>query len=114
MTQPIKRIEERTSDKSLVPVPFEYTINVGQDVAPVVIRFQEGPVDPEKGPNGVFMEDVIDVLVRRLTGFQSFPETACMQNELALQMLNAAKFELNKRATAREEAGVTGTLDQHE
>jgi len=107
------RITTQTAVNSLVPGPFLYTINLPNG-KPVSIRFQDGPVDPKKGENGIFLEDLIDVMVMRLTAFQGHKATACLQNEMALQFLNAAKHELTSRTAARKDAGVLGTLGQHE
>jgi hypothetical protein len=107
------RITTQTSIKSLLPAPSLYTINVPNG-SPVSIRFQEGPIDPKKGENGIFMEDLIEVMIMRLIAFQRHNATACLNNEMALQFLTAAKHELTARTAARKEAGVVGTLGKHE
>lgn len=70
------------------------------------IKFQEGTI-PENGVNGCQIEDVIDVLVERLNGFQQgqFP---CGENAYAIQMLSMAKQALVQRTKRRTEAGMEG------
>src|SRR6266446_6206955 len=49
------------------------------------IKFQAGPIH-ERGVNGCSIEDVIDVLVERLRGFQNGP-FQCGENEDAIRDL---------------------------
>ena len=72
-----------------------------------VIVFQDGPVK-EAGVNGVFMEDLIDICIHRLTCFQTGPY-ACEENNQALVFLHAAKASLDKRTENRRMRGVEGT-----
>lgn len=75
------------------------------------IKFQEGAVDLN-GVNGCQIEDVIDVLVERLQGFQqgSFP---CRENALAITKLEEARLWLNERTRKRKEQGVEGKDEKH-
>ena len=70
------------------------------------IEFQNGPV-LENGINGCQIEDVIDVLLERLMGFQE-TEYVCRENSLAITKLQEAKFWLYERTRNRIERGVEG------
>lgn len=79
---------------------------------PVIwIQFQVGPIK-EVGVNGCAIEDVIDVLIRRLEGFQKGP-FACAENQQALKHLTYAKEDLLIRTAKREGQGVEGTNAPH-
>lgn len=75
------------------------------------IKFQEGTVE-ENGVNGTQIEDVIDLLVERLNGFQkgAFP---CRENALAITKLEEARMWLNERTRKRKEQGVEGKNEKH-
>ncbi|HFK1543485.1 TPA: hypothetical protein ACGXM3_005307 [Bacillus cereus] len=75
------------------------------------IKFQEGAIQ-EHGVNGAQIEDVIDVLIERLDGFQmgGFP---CEENAKAIAMLDNAKYWLNERTRKRQEQGVEGKYTNH-
>ncbi len=77
----------------------------------ITIKFQEGPIQ-DHGVNGAQIEDVIDVLVNRLQGFQNggFP---CRENALAITKLEEARLWLNERTRKRREQGVEGKYQQH-
>jgi len=80
--------------------------------APVIdIRFQAGPIQ-ERGVNGCAIEDVIDVLVTRLEGFQKGP-FRCRENAIALTHLETAKLWLLERTRKRQAQGVEGTNAPH-
>lgn len=74
------------------------------------IKFQEGPIG-EVGVNGGQIEDVIDLLVGRLQGFQqTFP---CRENALAITKLEESRLWLNERTRKRQSQGVEGTNQAH-
>jgi hypothetical protein len=75
------------------------------------IKFQEGPVK-ENGVNGCQIEDVIDVLVKRLQGFQAgnYP---CRENALAITKLEEARLWLEERTMKRKAQGVEGLNKAH-
>lgn len=77
----------------------------------IEIKFQEGPVR-EVGVNGCQMEDVIDVLVDRLQGFQD-GQFACRENALAVTKLEEARMWLNERTRRRTQQGVEGYNKPH-
>lgn len=88
-----------------VPADGEETLQV------IDIRFQEGPLT-HVGANGCQLEDVIDVCVERLQGFQRGP-FACRENELAIQKLEEARLWLSLRNWKRQAQGVEGTMRPH-
>lgn len=71
------------------------------------IDFQEGPIK-ECGVNGVMNEDLINMVICRLEGFQK-SEFACKENEQAINKLSEALMWLRKRTNDREARGVEGT-----
>ena len=75
------------------------------------IKFQLGPL-PVVGPNGVYIEDVIAVLVERLDGFQQ-GAFACHENDMAIRMLGHAQDQLRQRKNRRTAAGL-GPYDAEE
>ena len=73
----------------------------------ISLRFQCGPIK-EHGVNGTTIEDVIDVLIARLQGFNAGP-FRCRQNSLAITALEEAQNWLYRRTLARIRAGTEGT-----
>lgn len=73
----------------------------------VNIKFQCGPIQ-EHGVNGTSIENVIDLLVARLQGFQRGPFN-CRENAAAIHCLLAAKAALESRTARREATGIEGT-----
>jgi hypothetical protein len=71
------------------------------------VNFQEGPIK-ECGVNGVANEDLINMVIRRLEGFQK-SEYACRENALAITKLEESLMWLRKRTNDREARGVEGT-----
>lgn len=61
------------------------------------VIFQRGPVDEEKGPNGITVEVLLAIVEDRLVGFQSGPYP-CEENDIALVNVRAAKAALHARA----------------
>lgn len=103
------------SDLALVEVDESESIEENVDAKPrdfIDIKFQEGTVK-DNGVNGAQIEDVIDVLVERLEGFQKgqFP---CRENALAITKLEEARMWLNERTHRRKEQGVEGRNLKHE
>lgn len=76
------------------------------------ITFQNGAVS-ENGVNGAQIEDVIDVLVERLEGFQK-GDLACRENALAITHLQEAQNWLYRRTMRRREQGVEGKNVNHD
>lgn len=71
------------------------------------IKFQEGPIK-EYGVNGIHNEDLINMVILRLQGFQN-SEYKCEENEVAIQCLAEALYHLRRRTNNREKRGVEGT-----
>lgn len=79
-----------------------------RDVAGFVnIKFQCGPIK-EHGVNGTSIENVIDLLIERLNGFQMGP-FRCRENALAITKLQEAIMWLEFRTQRRMRQGVEGT-----
>lgn len=79
----------------------------GEDLLQVIdIRFQAGPLT-QVGANGCQIEDVIDVLVERLQGFQR-GRFACRENAIAITKLEEARLWLSARNWKRQAQGVEG------
>ena len=74
------------------------------------IKFQAGPLP--KGINGCSIEDVIDILIARLEGFQK-SDFRCRDNALAITHLEDAKLRLLYRTQKRQSQGVEGTMQVH-
>ena len=70
------------------------------------IKFQLGPVK-EFGTNGCQIDDVIQILVKRLEGFQR-GQFRCLENEVAITKLQGAIRWLTYRTRGREQGGVEG------
>lgn len=75
------------------------------------IKFQCGPV-AEVGVNGTSIENVIDLLEKRLEGFQSGP-FKCRENALAITKLQEARLWLEERTRLRVAQGVEGKNAPH-
>ena len=90
---------------------FEQVKEFGGDPF-VRIKFQAGPLQ-ERGVNGCSIEDVIDVLVTRLEGFQKGP-FRCRENALAITNLEQGKLWLLERTRKRQGQGVEGTNAPHQ
>ena len=70
------------------------------------INFQDGPVK-EVGVNGVTNEDLLAIIIHRISGFQE-GEYACEENQDALDSLRSALMSLDERTSNREKRGVEG------
>lgn len=77
----------------------------GKELA--VIDFQEGPIK-ECGVNGVCNEDLINMVIERLEGFQQ-SDFKCRENAIAITKLEEALLWLRKRTVGREKRGIEGT-----
>jgi len=70
------------------------------------INFQHGPVK-EKGVNGVSNEDLINMVLKRLSAFQE-TEYKCRENAEAITKLEESLMWLRKRTSDREIRNVVG------
>jgi len=89
--------------------PHRFSVSTVEEPSTILadIHFQEGPIK-ECGVNGVCNEDLINMVICRLEGFQN-SEFACRENALAITKLEEALLWLRKRTMARESRGVEGT-----
>lgn len=71
------------------------------------IDFQCGPIK-ESGVNGVSNEDLINMVLVRLKGFQN-SEFKCRENAIAITKLEESLLWLRKRTSDREIRNVEGT-----
>lgn len=71
------------------------------------ISFQKGPIK-ETGINGVTHEDLLVIMIDRLTKFQE-GLYKCKENDIALMDLQHCLETLRARTQKREERGVEGT-----
>lgn len=71
-------------------------------------QFQHGPLGGERDTNGVVIEDLISVVIDRLTALNQ-PPYNCRENSIALTKLEEALLWLGKRTADRRARGVEGT-----
>lgn len=76
----------------------------------IKIAFQKGAM--ELGRNGCTTEEVLDVLIDHIEGFQAGP-FKCPENADALDGLKYAREAVRLRAKRRTEQGVKGRDAQH-
>ncbi len=75
------------------------------------ISWQNGPLgrgDDRKAPNGAFVEDVIDAVIKRIEFYQD-NKFDCDENDKALVHLEWAAKALDRRTKDRETRSVEGT-----
>lgn len=74
------------------------------------LHFQDGPIG-ERGVNGTTNEEVIQVLIDRITSLNEMHDGkyACAENRWAVKYLEMALLELEQRTRARQARGVEGT-----
>lgn len=88
--------------------PHHYVVKRTEDGAELVkVDFQCGPIK-ECGVNGCCNEDLINMAIERLEGFQN-SEFKCRENAMAITKLEEALLWLRKRTMDREDRGVEGT-----
>ena len=90
---------------------YDHRHDPGGNPVYIDIMFQCGPIQ-DVGVNGCAIEDVIDVLVARLQGFQHGP-FKCRENALAITKLEEAKLWLLHRTAQRQAQHVEGTNAPH-
>lgn len=76
----------------------------------VVIKFQKGAL--ALGRNGVTTEEIIEVVLDHLRGFQKGP-FACRENALAITNFEQGLLWVRERKRLREEQGVKGRDAAH-
>ena len=72
------------------------------------VTFQDGPLGEGNERNGAFVEDLLEVVRRRLRFYQG-GKYACRENAIALTHVETALLWLNERTRERRERGVEGT-----
>lgn len=77
----------------------------------IKIRFQTGPIGTV-GKNGTQIEDVVEILLNRLRGFQH-GQFRCRENALAITNLEQAQMWLERRTKLRQQQGVEGMDAPH-
>lgn len=100
------RCESPMEQQFNAPHYFEVTNSETEELLQA-IHFQEGPIK-ENGVNGVANEDLINMVITRLDGFQNSP-FRCAENEQAKRCLIEALGWLRSRTLQREARGVEGT-----
>jgi hypothetical protein len=98
-------------DEELFNAPNNYLIHEknsksGYDIL-AGIHFQEGPVKVH-GLNGIFMEDLLAIVIDRLYKFQK-SEFKCRENAIVITKLEESLMWLRKRTLNRKTRGVQGT-----
>lgn len=108
-----KHSEIVATDEPEFNAHHEYSINIlidevgSKEFDNSLIRFQKGPIK-ENGVNGCHNEDLLQIVLDRLRGFQK-SSFACRENALAITKIEEALHWLNHRTTDRIERGVEGT-----
>ena len=77
----------------------------------ITISWQNGALgrgNEKREPNGAFVEDVIDAVIRRIAAYQD-SKFACPENADALDSLRQAAKRLDDRTKSRESREVEGT-----
>ncbi len=75
------------------------------------LSWQNGPLgrnDERRGPNGAFVETVLDAVIQRIEFYQA-SKFNCKENADALVALRQAAAHLDSRTQKREARGVEGT-----
>ncbi|RCW44230.1 hypothetical protein [Paenibacillus prosopidis] len=104
LTEKYTTVHHEKDYKFNAPHTFEVR---SEDGVLAKIHFQEGPIK-EAGINGVNNEDLINMVIRRLEGFQN-SEFRCRENAVAITKLEESLMWLRKRTMDREARGVEGT-----
>jgi len=87
--------------------PHHFTVeDLGKKVL-TKVDFQCGPIK-ECGVNGCCNEDLINMVLVRLSGFQN-SDFKCRENAIAITRLEGALLWLRKRTSDRELRNVEGT-----
>ena len=74
------------------------------------IKFQNGVI-PENGVNGATNEDLLEILIDRLTGFQT-GEYPCGENMMAIRALKTAMMFLDRRTLRRRRSNIEGKMEE--
>jgi len=108
ITQKYTRIEHEDEADFNFNAPHHFkVINVETDEPVTAIDMQKGPIN-ECGVNGCANEDLIAIVLKRLSCFQG-SDYKCRENAVAITKLEEALMWLRKRTLDREARGVEGT-----
>ena len=105
-TENYTQIFHEDKPKFNAPHHFEIKRKVDGEIVSK-IDMQEGPI-LESGVNGCCNEDLINIVVTRLEGFQASPYS-CRENAIAITKLEEALLWLHHRTNKRKARGVEGT-----
>lgn len=89
--------------------PNRFSIETKDGETLCEIKFQEGPIR-ECGVNGIHNEDLLNIVLERLSGFQK-SNFRCRENAVAITKIEEALMWLRKRTDGRERRGVEGTSE---
>jgi len=114
----MKKLESNLTTSEYTQIEFdnEYKTKVCNDYQIVsiyklltlcTIHFQEGTIIDKK-VNGIFMEDLLNIVLHRLQCFQ-LTDMACIENEEAILGITKALEALQQRTNDRKNRGVLGT-----
>lgn len=94
----------------IIDVSNQNAVGAGEgDVVLCDIEFQNGPINADgNGVNGIQHEDLLAIIIDRLTGFQSGPYK-CAENQKALDHCKDALAWLQERTVKRIARKVEGT-----
>ena len=104
------RIDFSEDGKLAIGIPH-YRVCHG-DWAILNVDFQNGTI-PEHGVNGVTLENLLDICLHRLQGFQA-TEFSCVENAEAIHGISFALRSLSNRTARRVAIGIEGTLKENE
>ena len=105
LTTKYTRVYHEKDFKFNAPHHFEVQEQGGHVLSKV--DFQCGPIK-ESGVNGICNEDLMNMVLVRLKGFQE-SEFRCRENAIAITKIEEALLWLRKRTADREARNVEGT-----
>lgn len=89
-----------------------YAIQFGGPKDVCRIQFQHGPRGVDGSVPGVYTDDLLAIVQNQLEEFEAGP-FACMENDVALQKIRAAREVLAMRVARRLSQGVLGLNEPH-
>lgn len=107
LTTKYTRVFHEDNDQIKFNAPHHFIVVNNEGAIVSRVDFQEGPIK-ENGVNGVANEDLINMVICRLQGFQNSPY-ACRENAIAITKLEESLMWMRKRTNDREARGVEGT-----
>lgn len=89
-----------------------YGVQYGGPKDVLRVQFQHGPRGVASSTSGVFDDDLLAIVQDRIEGFQAGP-FACVENQAALDAVQAAREALGSRVARRISQGVLGANEVH-